>query len=78
MSFVLRQDESITDATLPAAAQFGIQATGLGVTILWSAVATVVISRSENELDMAKMHQALNGNLPDDPLPVARHAAAAD
>jgi len=46
--------------------------------IIGNAVATVVISRSENELDMAKMHQALNGDLPDDPLPVARHAAAAD
>ncbi|HQA12343.1 cation:dicarboxylase symporter family transporter, partial [Zoogloea sp.] len=46
--------------------------------IIGNAVATVVISRSENELDMAKMHQALNGDLPDDPLPVAPHAAAAD
>jgi len=41
-------------------------------------VATVVVSRSENELDMARMAQALAGELRDE-LPVnARPAPAAD
>ena len=46
--------------------------------IIGNAVATVVVSRSENELDMARMAQALAGELRDE-LPVnARPAPAAD
>ena len=46
--------------------------------IIGNAVATVVVSRSENELDMARMEQALAGELRDE-LPVsARPAPAAD
>lgn len=35
--------------------------------IIGNAVATVVVSRSENELDMDKMNKALNGGLDDEP-----------
>ena len=36
-----------------------------------NAVATVVVSRSENELDMAQMHAVLNGNVAPEPAVVA-------
>jgi aerobic C4-dicarboxylate transport protein len=42
--------------------------------IIGNAVATVVISRSENELDMEKMELALNDQLPDEALPSAVRA----
>jgi len=44
--------------------------------IIGNAVATVVISNSENELDKARMQQALNGQL-DDELPTGKVAVAA-
>ena len=45
--------------------------------IIGNAVATVVISRSENELDMARMEQALAGELHDDHAVMAPQPAAA-
>jgi len=42
--------------------------------IIGNAVATVVVSRSENELDMEKMELALNDQLPDEALPSAVRA----
>ena len=45
--------------------------------IIGNAVATVVISRSENELDMDRMERALNGELHDDHAVVAPRSATA-
>jgi len=45
--------------------------------IIGNAVATVVISRSENELDMDKMERALAGELHDDHAVIAPQPAAA-
>ena len=45
--------------------------------IIGNAVATVVISRSENELDMDRMERALNGELHDDHAVIAPRPAAA-